>query len=431
MMTSTQSSQTQTVSQRLTFLDNLRYLFVFGVVLQHASMAYIGPGWWPVNDGTSLLADYFGAFADSFLMPALFLIAGYFAIPSMTKKGLTGFLKGKLKRLGIPWLVIILTICPILPLIYHFTRDGLKLTTSYWETWLAVMGNAVKFDFGLLPPSSIVMQNDLFYQRYMWFLGLLLAFFFIFAGIYKAKKSWFDREFNYSERKETTVFSTLKLLVTIGLITFIGSFILIGAIQIFGSGGSGIEPWLTLGNIVQFRVSRIILHGTYFIVGVLAYKRKWIERGRFPGHLGTWTIALIIIAIGFYLTRHFMKHGPDETEEIFGMIMWFFLNLMTISCLGFFASLGIKYWNQPTKINQNLAANSYNMYLAHYIFVQVFQLLLLFVPAIPAEIKFLIVSGASLGFGYLACQYLIRPFPRLTVFLLIAGTIIMFLIIRV
>lgn len=110
---------------RMIFFDNLRFLLVLCVVLQHSSNAYSNLVWWPVaDDNTSIFVEWLRAFIDAFAMPLLFYIAGYFAVPAINKKGVATFLKGKLKRLGIPWLICILTICPILPLIYHYTRDN-------------------------------------------------------------------------------------------------------------------------------------------------------------------------------------------------------------------------------------------------------------------------------------------------------------------
>ena len=65
---------------RLVFFDNLRFLFVLFVVLQHSGNAYSNLGWWPVVDeNTSIAVEWFNAFSDAFAMPLLFYIAGYFA----------------------------------------------------------------------------------------------------------------------------------------------------------------------------------------------------------------------------------------------------------------------------------------------------------------------------------------------------------------
>ena len=170
---------------RVIFFDNLRFLLVLCVVLQHSSNAYSNVAWWPVaDDNTSIFVEWLRAFIDAFAMPLLFYIAGYFAVPAINKKGVATFLKGNLKRLGIPWLICILTICPILSLIYHYTRDNFVISTSYWHLWVDLMKNAAEFNIGIIFSMNELMQNNQFYQRYMWFLSLLLLFFFVFSVIY-------------------------------------------------------------------------------------------------------------------------------------------------------------------------------------------------------------------------------------------------------
>ena len=415
---------------RVTFFDNLRYLLVFGVVIQHASMAYSKSGWWPVDDGLDLIATFFLALFDGFLMPCLFYIAGYFAIPSIQKRSIPLFVQGKLKRLGIPWLVSILFICPLLPLVYHYTRDGFRLSESYGSTWLAVMKNAVAFDFGILPPMSQIMQNDLFYQRYMWFISVLLFFFLLFSVLYKVRKSWFEPKEPPFKSVSPSVRSTLTFFFTIGFITFFGSVVLIGIMFFSASGVSNPESWFTFGNIVQFRVSRVFLHVTYFTLGILTFKWKWIERGKFPGHLKTWVIAFLMILVPFYASRASMLFGPPELKQLFGLVFWFCLNFFTISVLGLSSSLAIKYCGRTTPLSQNLAANSYNIYLVHYPLVIGFQLLFLILPGVPVLLKFVLVIFLSLVIGYGVSQFLIRRYPGKTVAVLATLFLIMIITIR-
>jgi hypothetical protein len=413
-------------AERVIFFDNLRYLFVSGVVLQHASMAYINFSWWPVADETSILVGVFTCFFDGFLMPSLFFISGYFAIPSIRKNTIPQFINGKLRRLGIPWLVCTLFIGPIMPLVYHYTRNGLTLTSSYWHTWLSVAHNAMDFDVGILPPMKQVMQNNLFYQRYMWFVGLLIAFFLIFSFVYTLKKSWFESTGPSVETGAPSVPGTMKILFSIGTITFLGSTLLIGTMFALSPGVSNPEPWFTLGNIVQFRVSRIFLHVAYFVLGVLAFKWKWIERGKFPGHQKTWFIAFVLVLVAFYYSYFLMRSaGTIEMEKMFGLVFWCCLNYFTITALGLSVSLAVRYWNRQTPFTKILATNSYNLYLSHYIFVVGFQLWLYTLPGIPVLLKFGLVSILSICWGCIVSQYLIKPYPKVTIALVAVLFILM------
>jgi hypothetical protein len=125
-----------------------------------------------------------------------------------------------------------------------------------------------------------------------------------------------------------------------------------------------------------------------------------------------------------------MLNGPDDLKEIFGPVFFFFLNFLTISTLGLSTSLGLKFWNRPTVVNQNLASNSYNMYLAHYLFVIVLQLILFEVSGMAGLLKFGIVSLLSILCTYIACQFILKPIPRISAVLAISLFVIMVLFIH-
>lgn len=418
---------------RIIFLDNLRFLVVLCVVLGHAGNAYSGVPfikWWPVlENNSSILVTSLLSFFDAFTMPLLYYIAGYFALPVIQKHGIASFIKGKLKRLGIPWIVCLLTICPILPLIYHYTRDNLKVKTSYLDLWIILMKNAAEFNVGIIASMDKLMMNNGFYQRYMWFLSLLILFFIVFSIIYKAKKKWFEKSSSFNAEKPT-VSSTLKLFIKVGLITFICTIFFLSVLFLFGKTNPTV--WITLGNIIQFQAIRIVPYVIYFVMGIITYKNKWIERGMFPGHFKTWIISFIVLFLVYiYLTDAFMRSPlRSKTMYIYGFLSLPVYCFFTMAILGFSTSLAIRYWNRPRKIDQRFASVSYDIYLSHYIFVILFQLILFTIPGIPAFFKFVIVSGASIFCAYLASEFLIKPFPKVTVALLFILLIVMFIVIK-
>lgn len=409
---------------RLTFFDNLRTLFVLGVVFQHAGMAYIWSDWWPVADKASIIVACLVAFFDAFLMPSLFYIAGFFSVLSIREKSISQFLWGKTKRLLIPWLVCIVFICPILPLIYHYTRNGFMLISSYWDIWQKVMGNAIGFDMGIMPPMDQVMQQDLFYQRYMWFIGLLAAFFVIFSLVYWLKKEWFLTDERPLSTVQPTVFGTLKMALVIGGITFLGSTCLIGLMLYLCPQVSEPESWFTFGNIIQFRVSRIFLHAAYFVLGIITYKRSWLLRKILPGHHVAWITLFLFVFIGFYASLFLMQTASGDIEKLYGLIHWFFLNFFTVSAMGLCISTAFRYLNRGTSWSKTMAANSYYLYLSHYLFVFIFQLLFARFTQVPVLLKYTMTSTLTLITASFISRYLIRPYPKL----IIASTGVIFLL---
>ncbi len=418
----------QTSDQRFIFFDNLRILFVVGVVLQHAGMSYSWSEWWPVTDDSSFIVTMFIGLFDGFLMPSLFFIAGYFAIPSIHKRSIASFIKGKLKRLGIPWLICTLFIGPVLPLIFHYTRNGYCLTTSYLKIWLSLFSNAFQFDVGIMPSMNQIMENDLFYQRYMWFISLLITFFLLFALVFRLQPGWFNLV-DTPPLKKPGIPSTLKMIFSIALITFAGSTLLIMIMFMTTTGVSDPESWFTFGNIIQFRVSRIFLHTVYFVTGILAFKYKWVQNGRFPGHRPTLKIMFILSFIAYYTAMLMMRSASGDMEKLLGLAFWLFLNFFTISALGLSSSLAYRYLNQSTPLNKKLAASSFNLYLVHYLLVLFFQLLLVQIIWLPVLLKYFLVSAGSVCCGYTVSHFLIKPRPKLSVVatILIFVTMIVFI----
>ena len=419
-------------NDRVVFFDNLRLFLVVCVVFQHVANAYNGLDWWPVAEaGAGLGVDWLAAVLDAFTMPLLFYVAGYFAVPTMEKRGFLSFVKGKLKRLGLPWLIILLTICPILPLVYHYTRDGMTLSASYWEVWLDLFRNALRFEVGLINSTNELMITNGFYQRYMWFLSVLIPFFLIFAVIYGLKRSWFARSALPIRPEPRSGGSTLKLLLGVGALTSVLSMGTVLIMFALTSGMTNPEPLVTLGNVIQFRLARMPLFIIYFGLGIATYKYRWVERGRFPGHLGTWLAAFIGLLIPFLAAHYQMRHGPENLEELFGGLYFLVLNFLTMVSLGLFASLAARYFNRPTPLNRNLTANSYNLYLTHYPFVIGFQLLLAAFPGTSSLAKFGLVAALSLACAYLASEFLLRRHPKATAATAFGLLALMVLVIRV
>jgi len=104
---------------RIHFLDNLRCLMILSVVVLHAGLAYSNlVPWWPVLDASrSQFFDIFLLIRDTFGIPVLYFIAGYFTLPTLRRRKSAGlFLTSKFKRLGIPFVLSLFFIVPIMPI---------------------------------------------------------------------------------------------------------------------------------------------------------------------------------------------------------------------------------------------------------------------------------------------------------------------------
>ena len=102
-------------TNRINFLGNLRGFVVVLVIVLHGSLTYMlnAPAWWYViNPQNSLLFTAIVLLIDVPIMQIMFFVAGYFAMPSLQKRGAAGFVREKLLRIGIPWLLGVLLLTP-------------------------------------------------------------------------------------------------------------------------------------------------------------------------------------------------------------------------------------------------------------------------------------------------------------------------------
>lgn len=142
---------------RLAYLDNLRLWLTVLVVLHHAAVVYSPLPAWPYHEPgsgpTAVLLLLFVAVNQLWFMSAFFAISGLFAPGSVDRKGARAFSLERLRRLGIPLLVFVVLVSPLLSL--HDYPAG----TSPWR-WLV----------------------DTSAPLYMWFVETLLVMSLVYAG---------------------------------------------------------------------------------------------------------------------------------------------------------------------------------------------------------------------------------------------------------
>lgn len=115
---------------RYNYLDNLKWVLTILVIIHHAAcaastdpMGYSLPYVMKPLQWQYHILDHILGIDQSFFMDLFFFISAYFVASSFKRKGAGYFMLDKLKRLGIPVLITIFIIFPILgEIIFHFMR---------------------------------------------------------------------------------------------------------------------------------------------------------------------------------------------------------------------------------------------------------------------------------------------------------------------
>jgi glucans biosynthesis protein C len=386
-------------TDRLLFFDLIRNAAMLAVVIYHAVAAYstFTPHW-TVHDGSSIIADMIRHLFDVFIMPVFFFVAGYFALLSLSKESIWKFLKGKFRRIGIPWLLAIFIVVPLVRYAGELKAIG-RSAQPFGHYWISYLMSFGTFQIG---PLTAARLN----QMHFWFLSLLLTFFFILSLWYAVKKRRPQISGSSAENESASRASILKALLITTVLTTLCYFIV-----------SRIIPemsWFTIGLMMQFQPTSLMLYGACFILGVVASSKEWFAGDEFPKRLFILVpVGLILAAWFFVVSREIFTH-PTTSDRLSWLLLLAFSFVRTSLCLAVLViliSYARRYWNRPSGLNQALAANSYNIYLVHIFFVTMLQDILMIWPGGPAMVKAVIVFLVALPISY-GISRLIDRFPR-------------------
>jgi peptidoglycan/LPS O-acetylase OafA/YrhL len=388
-------SAAASTAPRVAFLDNVRYLMVLLVVVYHAVAAYasIAPHW-QVHDTVSMAADYTRELLDVFMMPVLFFVAGYFALPSLQKNGAREFLKDKVKRLLIPWALAVLIFLPIVT----YDRPGhIRPFRAFWPWYLSSF--QVRLRFSQAP-------QGLTTQAIYWFISLLFVFFVMFALAYSLARRWKGRAPKNTIRMAMGG-SALVALMYFGLLTCAGYY---GSLLLFPD-----SSWFTLHLFLEFQVTRLVLFAGYFAFGAYAQSRGLFAGGKAPGSLAAWAALSGILAIAYLLFGQPVFADTTGTAQLpAGYLLVFALvrSALLLSVLMLLVSAGISYWNRSRWLDRQLGATSYNIYLVHFWPLLALQAALLRWTGGPVPAKAGLVFLATLAVSYAISRWVLGRFPR-------------------
>jgi peptidoglycan/LPS O-acetylase OafA/YrhL len=353
-------SAVQAVNQkanRIHWMDNLRTVIIALVVLYHVGGVYETAGlwgwFWIVDDPDTWMASgIIGIMFDTFVMPAIFLIAGYLAPASLVSRTGWEFVKGKAKRLLLPWVIALLTVIPLYKVIFLASRG---LPQENWTTYFHI--------------SNANSMN------WLWFLPLLFVFSLLYLGI--------DR-LGINLKKVNLVWGTV-----IGFVISLAFSVLIGS-------ALGFRSW-TLNPVINFENERLLAHFLFYLFGAAAYQQNLFAK--LPEKKTLYNIANSVAWLpltGQIFVRLWPFFFPESYAVTpFYRILWFTsFHLSSIVMVYVMVESFRFYLNKTGRVWQELNRNSYGVYIIHVIAIGIFGTLLLSV-SLPGWAKYIMLFALS------------------------------------
>ncbi len=367
--------------ERMHFVDNLKILLTVLVVLHHIAITYGSSGSWyyyehtgygTVNDVLSL----FTSMNQMYFMGLFFLISGYFTPSSFNRKGFTDFIKDRFIRLGIPLIVFMFTVIPVLEYIKYTTISGNRL--SFWSFY-----NINVLQLGNLPAG------------HLWFIEALL----IFSILYGMLRVTVGKSKHQSQKAALSNLKVLIFVIALALLTFVT--------RIYFKMGQ---------EVFHLQLAYFPQYISLFIVGIIAYHNEWFI-GISPLVGRTWTVVAIIDllaceiglgSLGFYNDIRPFSGGGTLQSLFLSFHQAFFCVGMCIGLLYIFR----KRYNVQGRILKAINGDTYAVYVIHAPIV-VFTAMLFKGIQLHPLIKFAVVSSISLVLCFALSHFVLRKLAAL------------------
>jgi len=376
-------SPEKTKGPRLLFIDNIRILLICLVITTHSAVTYGGSGDWYYTEAVSdtiapIILTMINSLNQSFFMGCFLFISAFFITGSLERKGTRHYVHDRLVRLGIPLLVWILFINPLLVYMIRVTQYNFNgtLLESYADIFIPFRG------FGLGP---------------MWFVLFLLIATLAYVAWYTChgSKSHTTKRF-----RDVPSFTSIVVLgIILGLITF--------AVRIFVPIG-----W-TCG-LFNFQFPFFPQYIAFFILGICAAQNNWLAGAdsRVGKKCALAALALILMQPLLLLIA---TASPDGLRLVMGGLHWQaavyaiweqMAGIMIMVGLLWFFSL---HFNHQGPVTRAMAADTYTVYIIHPIILVILAIALkgLMIPTLG---KFVIVLALTICITF-SIAHAIRALP--------------------
>ncbi len=366
---------------RLIYIDYIRLLVIVLVVMQHLAVTYTGMGGWYYKEGAPLdlltqgTFGFYQSLTQGFFMGLLFLLAGYFVPAAYDKKGFGKFIRDRLVRLGIPALIYMLAIHPLI--------------VCY------LLGYGVQQGFWSFYAGYIASLDVLGGSGPMWFVIALLLFTVIYGVV---------RLLVPARPAKTEMKPTAKSLWMLILIIAVCAF-LIRIVQPVGT------------SVFNMQICYFAQYIVLFIAGILAFRhnlfakipykagKKWLIFGVVFGFV-SWAFLMIF---GGALENQGPLNG-GVTWQSAGFSMWESFVAVAVG-VGLIAVFREKC-SRENRFFKTLSDNSFAVYMFHPPII--IAAALLFAPVeLPIAAKFAVMCAVCLPLCFLAAHYIIRRIPLL------------------
>jgi surface polysaccharide O-acyltransferase-like enzyme len=361
--------------------DRARSCIIIMVLMHHSVIPYTYYG--HTDRQSFLVFDGFVTFNDSYFMAAMFLLSGLFVWPSLKRKGVSDFLRGRLLRLALPFAVGAVILMPIAYYAIELRNagPGSGLFAFWWKT----------ITVGPWESGPI------------WFLGVLFVFDMCAAAIFSVAPGSVEALGRLSTAKLAHPAYAFWMFIA-------ASVILYAPLEFY----LGIGRWFTLGPLA-IQADRILLYLLYFFVGagigaVHGDRTLLSDTGALAQRWPAWLLATVVTFAGLLLLIYYKREflaDPNDPPPWWNAAHAFFFASFSASQTINLLTLFLRFDSRGRSILDPLRESSFGIFLIHYLPLLWLQYALYGVTLAPLQqetaiLKALIVFVLTLAISWTA-----------------------------
>lgn len=425
----------ENVQNRIVYLDNLRNVLVYNVVVYHAILAFAYPilFWWATVDkeGSARIFETAVRVMYIYMMPCMIFIAALFIFPSLKRAGSLQYIKKRFLRLYVP--VIVFLFCAGDIFSYLMSRRIGNLSLTYKDTFISFWHSFIDIPMIYMTDADKMINQIHFDFYHTWFLTLLFFVTIIVVLLYLLFRKKTVKPVVPDNRKKI-IAKTIIFASTLSFVYLIVSIL-------YAINRIHHNAWTMLGKAVFFENIQIWMLIPLFIFGLYAYKKDWHTRS----DIGSWKMwgALTIVFLGLYILLVHFVYLPEvegmykvvESNTLLGnklempavnlcfiiatCIIWFLSPISCVFILMFLLAFTKRFFNRPNIVTEFCSKHSINVYILHYIPVLLFQYALLDVQ-VASVLKIILMVIIIIPACLWLSHRLVYPYPKTAILLFVA-----------
>ena len=349
---------------RIFFLDHLRGFMFALMAFDHCIHAYaqeLGQFWFYKDYDRQVFWNYVYLFNQAIIMPMIFFIVGHFVLGAFKRHGLGKYMRNRLMRYAVPFVLGIPLIVPLLSYPrYHDTIDSSVDLLTFWRD---------------------IFFQERFQAGPFWVMQALFVGTILTLLLYKLFPALFKRVGDALSKASPL---------------FIGGFTLFAIVTYTISDWMwGGFWWVSFNPLIAYQGSKFIMNFTFFFLGAAAYEggvftnTQWLTQ--LKSKLPQLTIVMLLLGLFYVIySVNYMDQAftdlPYRARMDSSLRFADVLHIIDVHALGviprttalallvmvqmlFLLALFAKRFDKPTPLWTSLALNGYGIFILHEVMV--------------------------------------------------------------